>query len=162
MANNNEFTKNLNNDFTKNMKDMMSNFPVDNSSMQDAFKTQTALNEQMARVALSAAERSTEISAQWAKDAIARMGELTAAKDDPSSYAKSFSDFASAATEMASEHMSAFAEVAKKLQMQTVDLMMTAGKDMADDAQNAAAKVGKQAENVVNKAQNHNNNNNKS
>ncbi|MFV0409629.1 MAG: Phasin [Paracoccus sp. (in: a-proteobacteria)] len=139
-------------DFTKTMQDMMANFPVDTSSMQDAFKTQSALNEKMSRVALSAAERSTEISAQWAKDTIARIGELTTSKDDAGAYAKAFTDFANSATEAAAEHMSAFAEVAKKLQMETVDLLMAAGKDLADDAQKTAEKAGKQAQDAVKKA----------
>ncbi|TKW68121.1 MAG: Phasin [Paracoccus denitrificans] len=139
-------------DFTKTMQDMMSNFPVDTSSMQDAFKSQSALNEKLSKVALSAAERSTEISAQWAKDTIARVGELTTKKDDASAYAKAFTDFASASAETAAEHMSAFAEVAKKLQMETVDLMMAAGKDMADDAQKTAEKATKQAQDAVKKA----------
>ncbi len=61
-------------------------------------------------------------------------------------------DFASAATESAAEHMSAFAEVAKKLQMETVDLLMAAGKDLADDAQKTAEKASKQAQDAVKKA----------
>lgn len=139
-------------DFTKTMQDMISNFPVDTSSIQDAFKTQSALNEKISRVALAAAERSTEISAQWAKDTISRVGELTTKKDDASAYAKAFNDFASASAETAAEHMSAFAEVAKKLQMETVDLMMAAGKDMADDAQKVSEKAAKHAQDAVKKA----------
>ena len=102
-------------DFTKTLQEVMAKFPVDTSSFQDAFKSQTALGEKMAKVALAAAERSTEISSQWAKDTIARMGELTASKEEPAEYAKAVSDFASAAAEMAAEHMAAFAEVAKKV-----------------------------------------------
>jgi hypothetical protein len=34
--------------------------------------------------------------------------------------------------------MAAYAEVAKKVQMDTVDLMLTAGKDIASDAQKTA------------------------
>ncbi|WP_299363135.1 Phasin [uncultured Paracoccus sp.] len=128
-------------DFTKNFQDMMSNLPIDNSSMTEAFKTQTALGEKMSRVALEAAERSTEISAQWARDAIARLGELSAAREQPAEYAKAMSDFATAATEIASQHMAAYAEVAKKVQMETVDLMLNAGKDAASDAQRVAQNV---------------------
>ena len=133
-------------DLNKAMQDMMQNLPVDTSSVKEAFRTQTALGEKMTRVALQAAERSTEISAQWAKDTLARMGELTTAKDQPADYAKAMSDFAAAAAEMAAEHMAAYAEVAKKVQMDTVDLMLTAGKDIAQDAQGAAQKV---AQNVA-------------
>lgn len=138
-------------DYTKNFQDMMSNFPIDTSSMQDAFRSQTALTERMTRAALSAAERSTEISAQWAKDSIARVGELASTKEDPSDYAKAMSDFASASAEMTAEHMAAFAEVAKKLQMDTVDLMLSAGKDMASDAQKVAEKATRDTQAAVRK-----------
>lgn len=139
-------------DFTKTLQDIMTNFPVDTSSMQDALKSQTALNERLARVALGAAERSTEISAQWAKDTIARVGELTTSKEEPADYAKAVTDFASASAELAAEHMAAFAEVAKKVQMDTVDLMLTAGKDIAADAQKVAEKAGRDTQAAVKKA----------
>src|SRR5690606_13124594 len=64
-------------DFTKPFQDMLANFPVDTSSLTEAFRSQSALSERMTRVALQAAERSTEISAAWAKDTLSRMGELT-------------------------------------------------------------------------------------
>lgn len=139
-------------DFTKTMQDMMAKFPVDTSSFQEAFKSQTVLGEKMAKVALAAAERSTEISAQWAKDTIARMGELTSTKEEPAEYAKAVSDFATAAAEMAAEHMASFAEVAKKVQMDTVDLMLTAGKDLAADAQKVAEKATAETQAAVKKA----------
>lgn len=139
-------------DYTKTFQDMMANLPIDTSSFQEAFKSQTALGERMTKAALSAAERSTEISAQWTKDSIARMGEMASAKEDPSDYAKAMTDFASATAELAAEHMAAFAEVAKKLQMDTVDLMLTAGKDLAEDVQEAAEKATKEAQAAVKKA----------
>lgn len=139
-------------DFTKTMQDMMAKFPVDTSSFTEAFKSQTALGERMAKVALAAAERSTEISSQWAKDTISRLGELTASKEEPNEYAKAISDFSSAAAEAAAEHMASFAEVAKKVQMDTVDLMLTAGKDIASDAQKVAEKATRDTQAAVKKA----------
>ncbi|TBN41063.1 Phasin [Paracoccus subflavus] len=139
-------------DFAKTFQDMMSNFPVDMSSYQDAFKSQGLLGEKLAKVALAAAERSTEISAQWAKDTISRMGELAAVKQEPSDYAKSLSDFASASAEVAAEHMAAYAEVAKKVQMDTVDLMLTAGKDVAAEARTVAETVARDNQFAVKKA----------
>lgn len=139
-------------DFAKALNDVLANFPIDTTSLQDAVKSQSALNEKLAKVALGAAERSTEISAQWAKDTIARMGELTAAKKEPSDYAKAVSDYASASAEVAAEHMASFAEVAKKVQMDTVDLMLTAGKDIAADAQKVAEKATRDTQAAVKKA----------
>ncbi|WP_294929738.1 Phasin [uncultured Paracoccus sp.] len=139
-------------DFTKAFQDMMGKFPVDTSSFQEAFRTQSALNERLTRISLQAAERSAEISAQWTKDTIARFGELTASKEEPAEYAKAVSDFASAAAEAAAEHMAAYAEVAKQVQMDTVDLMLTAGKDLAADAQKVAEKATRETQAAVKKA----------
>ena len=139
-------------DFTKTFQDLLSNFPVDTSSVQEAFKSQSVLTEKLTKVVLGAAERSTEISAQWAKDTIARVGELAAVKEEPTDYAKAVSDFASSSAEVAAEHMAAFAEVAKKVQMDTVDLMLTAGKDLASDAQKAAEKAARETQAAVKKA----------
>ncbi|MCZ0964251.1 Phasin [Paracoccus benzoatiresistens] len=125
-------------DFTKTMQDVMASFPSDMSSIQDALRSQSLLGEKLARVALAAAERSTEISARWAKDSITRMGELAAVRQEPSDYAKAVSDFASRSAELAAEHMAAYAEIAKTVQTDTVNLMLTAGKDIVLDAQKAA------------------------
>jgi hypothetical protein len=51
-------------DFTKVMQDMMASFPVDASAFQNAFKTQAAFAEKFSKVAIEAAEKSTEISAK--------------------------------------------------------------------------------------------------
>ncbi len=128
-------------DFAKVMQDMMASFPVDSSAMQNAFKTQAALAEKMSKVALEAAEKSTEITAKWTKDTIAKLGDVSKAKTEPTDYTKAASDFASAAAEMAAENLAAFAEVAKKVQMETVELMLAAGKDISEDATAAVKKA---------------------
>jgi Phasin protein len=128
-------------DFTKVMQDMMASFPVDASSLKDTFKTQAAFGEKMTKVALEAAEKSNEISSKWTRETIAKVGSLAKVKDEPADYSKAFSDFASAAAEMAAENMAAFAEVAKKVQMETVELMLAAGKDFSEDASSAVKKA---------------------
>lgn len=128
-------------DFTKVVQDMMSAFPVDTSAMQGAFKTQAAMAEKLSKVALEAAEKSTEITSKWTKDTIAKLGDVTKAKAEATDYSKSMTDFASAAAEMAAENMAAFAEVAKKVQMETVELMLAAGKDISEDATAAVKKA---------------------
>jgi hypothetical protein len=140
------------NDMTKMMQDMMSAFPVDNKAMQDAFKTQAAMTEKMTKVALEAAEKSTEITSKWAKETIAKLAVATKAKADPADYSKAATDFASAAAEMAAETMAAFAEVAKKVQMETVELMLAAGKDLSEDAAAAVKKATDEVTTVAKKA----------
>ncbi len=128
-------------DFTKVFQDALAQFPVDASAFQNAFKTQAAFGEKLAKVALEAAEKSTEISAKWAKDSIARMNDVAKAKAEPTEYTKSVTDFASAAAEIAAENLAAFAEVAKKVQMETVELMLAAGKEASADATAAVQKA---------------------
>ncbi|TQS72341.1 phasin, PhaP [Rhodobacteraceae bacterium] len=138
-------------DFTKMMQDMMASMPMDTSKFQDSFKAQAALGEKMSKVALDAAEKSTEISAKWTKDTLSKMGDMSTHKEEPSDYAKAMSDFASSSAEIAAENMSAFAEVAKKLQMETVELMMAAGKDMSEDASAAMKSATSSATNAAKK-----------
>ncbi len=128
-------------DMTKMMQDMMASFPVDSSAMQNAFKTQAAFAEKFSKVALEAAEKSTEITSKWVKDSIAKMTDVSKAKTEPTDYTKAATDFASAAAEMAAENLAAFAEVAKKVQMETVELMLAAGKDASEEATAAVKKA---------------------
>ena len=129
------------NDFNKVMQDMMAKFPVDASAFQNAFKTQAAFAEKFSKVALEAAEKSTEITTKWVKDSIAKMGDVSKAKTEPTDYTKAATDFASAAAEMAAENLAAFAEIAKKVQMETVELMLAAGKDVSEEATAAVKKA---------------------
>jgi len=128
-------------DFTKTLQDMMTSLPVDTKAFEEAFKTQAAMSEKMSKVALEAADKSAEISSKWTKEALAKLGEVTSVKEEPTDYTKAMTDFASATAEMAAENMAAFAEVAKKVQMDTVELMLAAGKDMSEDATAAVKKA---------------------
>jgi hypothetical protein len=139
-------------DFTAVMKDMMGAFPVDTKAMEDAFKTTATLNEKLSAVALEAAEKTADLSSKWTKDTLAKMAEMSKAKAEPADYAKAMTDFASATAEVAAEHMAAYAEIAKKVQMETVELMMAAGKDMQEDATKAVKKAANDATAAVKKA----------
>ena len=96
--------------------------------MDDAFKTTASLNEKLSGVALTAAEKSAEISSNWTKDTLAKLADMSKAKAEPADYAKAMTDFASASAEAAAEHMAPFFEIAKKAQTDTVELMTAAGK----------------------------------
>ncbi|MDP1668660.1 phasin, PhaP [Phaeovulum sp.] len=128
-------------DYTKTMQDMFGAFPIDTSAFQEAFKSSTAMGERLTKVALEAAEKSTEISSAWTKATLSRVGDLSKSKAEPADYAKAMTDFASAAAETAAENLAAFAEVAKKVQMETVELMLAAGKEASEDATAAVKKA---------------------
>lgn len=139
-------------DFTKVLQDAFAAFPVDASAFQGAFKSQAAFGEKISKVALEAAEKSAEISAQWTKDTLSRLSDVTRAKVDAADYSKAASTFASATAELAAENLAAFAEVAKKVQMETVELLMAAGKDLQEDASSAMKKAADDVNSVAKKA----------
>lgn len=139
-------------DMTAMFKDMMGAFPVDTKAMEDAYKTSATLSEKLSGVALSAAEKSTEISTTWTKATLAKMTELSKAKAEPADYPKAMTDFASFSAETAAEHMAAFAEIAKKVQMDTVELLMAAGKEVTEEATAVVKKATEEATTAVKKA----------
>ena len=141
-----------NQDFTAMLKDMMGAFPVDTSAMEDVFKNTAALNEKLTSVALEAAEKSAELSSQWTKDTLTKMGEVSKVKAEPADYAKAATDFASASAEVAAENMAAFAEIAKKVQMETVEVLMAAGKDISEEASAAVKKATEEVTTAAKKA----------
>ncbi|MGB0959070.1 MAG: phasin, PhaP [Halocynthiibacter sp.] len=120
---------------------MMGAFPVDTSSLQDAFKNQAQMGEKFSKVALEAAEKSAAISSKWTKETLSKMGDASKVQQEPQAYSEALTSFASASAEMAAENMAAFAEVAKNVQMETVELMLSAGKDMGEEAQAAVKKA---------------------
>ncbi|GAA5071990.1 phasin family protein [Roseibacterium beibuensis] len=141
-----------NTDFTKYMTEMMNAFPMDMTAYSDAFKSSAAMGEKMSKVVLDAAEKSTEISSKWTKDTIAKMGDVAAVKEEPTDYTKAMTDFASAQAEMTAESMAAFAEIAKKVQMETVELMMAAGKEASEEATAAVKKATSEVTTAAKKA----------
>ena len=128
-------------DYTKILSDMAAAFPVDMSSFNESMKTSAAVGEKMSKIAIDAAATSTDLSSKYAKETLAKVGLVAKAQKEPSDYTKAFTDFASAQAESTAEHLAAFAEVAKKVQMETVELLMAAGKDMQEDATAAVKKA---------------------
>ncbi|CAM4072515.1 hypothetical protein [Palleronia rufa] len=139
-------------DYTKMMQEMMASLPTDMSAYQDTFKSYASFGERMSKVALEAAEKSTEISSKWTKDTLSKLNGVAVVREEPADYGKAVTDFASAQAEATAETLAAFAEVAKNVQMETVELMLSAGKDMSEDFTAAAKKASSEATSAAKKA----------
>jgi uncharacterized protein YukE len=139
-------------DFSAIMKDMMGAFPIDTKAMDDAFKTTATLNEKLSAVSVEAAEKSAELSTAWAKDTLAKFAEFAKVKAEPADYAKAMTDMASASAEAAAEHVASFSEIAKKVQLETVKLMMAAGKNASEEDHDVFKKATTEATAAVKKA----------
>ncbi len=130
-------------DLNKLMKDMMGNFPFDTVDIEKAVKKSVSLNEKLANLSLDVAGTSTEISTSWANESFDKVRVAAEAKDEPVDYSKAIMDFWSAQTEIATKKMELFSDVLKKAQTETVQLMVSAGKDMTKDASEAVKKTTK-------------------
>ena len=108
--------------------------PFDNKLFEDTYKNNSTLNEKFAEVMISAAAKNTDVTSKWAKDTLTKMSGLAQSKTDAADYAKTITDFASDQVEAATESMAAFAEIAKRTQMDFVEIMMTVGKDISEEA----------------------------
>lgn len=123
-----------NDEYAQKMKDALSSFPMDTSSFENLARSQAALAERLSSIAIEAAQRSTDLSAHWVQDSLAKLSTLTQARAEPSEYAKVAGDIASGSAQAAAENLAAFAEIARKVQAETLALLMSAGKDMAESA----------------------------
>lgn len=108
--------------------DFMSAMPAD-FAMPASMRQGAELGEKLSKAALMAAEQSAAIASAWTKDMLTKLGEASKAKEDPADYSKAAGDFATASFQTASENIVAFAEVAKHLQMETIEIVLAAGQD---------------------------------
>jgi hypothetical protein len=116
------------------MQDFFAALPIDTKAFEKVAKNTTELGEKLTGVAFIAAEKSAEILNNWTKKTLAKLGDLSKTQNDPADYTTSLTDFASVQAEVAAENLAAFAEVAKKVKMETVEVMMAACNDVSADA----------------------------
>jgi len=74
------------------------------------------------------------------KSFLEKVAVLSKANTDPAAAAQTLSELASSSAEMAAENMAAIASVAKKVQLDSAELMMAAGKDLSAEATAAIKK----------------------
>ena len=133
-------------------QDFMGAFQMDTTAYETAFKNGANLNEKIAAVALTAVSKNADISNKWTADTLSKLSEISKAKAEPADYAKAITDFASVQAEVTAENLSAYAEVAKKAQMDAVELFMMAGKEATEEVSTAVKKAASEVGNVAKKA----------
>lgn len=115
------------------VQEFMSALKIDTSAFEDVFKNAAEASEKLASIALDAAGKSAKLSADWTDETISKLGEITKAKAEPNEYAKAVSEFAAGQASASAEKLAAFAELAKKVQTETVEYMVEAGKEFAEE-----------------------------
>lgn len=129
------------NDFVKAMENMFSANSFDANALNDLTKNATEFTSKLSKIALTAAEKNAELTSTWTKETLSKLDAAIKVQKDPADYAKVVSDFAAAQTQSSPEHVAAFAEVAKKAQIDAVELLMAAGKEVQAEATAAVKKA---------------------
>lgn len=133
-------TKNQTNEFTKAIENFFAAVPMDMSAFDDVAKNTAEFNSKLSQIALEAAEQNAELTSSWTKETLVKLEELTKVKKDPADYANAVSEFATSQAQSSPEHVAAFAEVAKKAQMETIELLMAGSKELQAKATAATKK----------------------
>lgn len=128
-------------DFTKPFENMLEQ--ADMAAFGDVFKNVAEFNSKFSSIVLNAAEKNAELSQAWTKDTLKKLQDVTKPHSDPADYAKAIADVTSAQAQSTPDHIAAFAEIAKKAQMDTIELLTTAGKEVQAKATTAAKKATK-------------------
>jgi hypothetical protein len=126
------------NDFLNTIKKMITDVPA---NYKDALGNVVEYNSKLSEIALETAKKNAALSQAWANDTLGGIEALTKVPEQPSAYATVATDFVSAQAKSAPEHVAAFAEVVKQAQIETVELLLTAGKALQAEATEVAKKV---------------------
>ncbi len=128
-------------DFMKMMQDAAAAFRFDPAGLQEAMRNSAGQAQKLSSVALGAAGESAELSAKLAREMLARLGEVTRAKDSPAEYSQAMADFAKAQADMVGGQLSAFAAIAQKVQAETAEVLAAAAESVSAEAGEAVRKA---------------------
>ena len=125
-------------DYTKNFEKMMSQSPI---KIVEAMKSVMDYNAKFGKIALDTVKKNTELSQTWAKESLSALDPFVKSTEKPEDFMKIATDYVSSQTQSTPKHIAEFAEVAKKAQLETIDLMMKAGKDAQEELTNVTKKA---------------------
>lgn len=128
-------------DFTKAAEDFMAAFKIDPKAFDDATKSAAEFNAKLATVALDAAKKNAELTTAWTTETLKAAEAANKVQKDPADYAKVAGDFATAQFQALPEKLSAYVEVARKAQLDSVELFAAAGKSVQDEVTAKAKEV---------------------
>tara|TARA_B100000989_G_scaffold112634_1_gene82709 strand:+ start:115 stop:522 length:408 start_codon:yes stop_codon:yes gene_type:complete len=125
-------------DYTKNFEKMMSQSPI---KVDEAMKSVMDYNAKFGKIALDTVKKNTELSQAWAKENLTALDPFVKSTEKPEEFMKIATDYVSSQTQSTPKHLAEFAEVAKKAQLETIDLMMKAGKDAQEELSSVTKKA---------------------
>lgn len=128
-------------DFTKAFENLFT--AADFTALNDAFKNSAEFNSKLGKIAIEAAEKNAELTQEWTKETLAKIEALSKTSKEPADFTKVITEFTTDQAKVTTDRVSAFAEVAQKAQMETIELFMNAGKTAQTKAQTAVKRAAK-------------------
>lgn len=122
-------TKAQNQDFTKAFENMFSSKDFKSFDINDVMKNTKEFTNKFSKIALEAAEKNAELTQAWTKETLSKLENVNSEKKDSADYSKVISEFTQDQAKDTQDRVAKFAEVAKKAQMDTIELFMSAGKE---------------------------------
>ena len=125
-------------EYTKNFEKFSTQNPFLSSHSLDGI---LEFNSKLSKIALDTLKKSAELSQDWSKETLNSLDTFTKTHKNPSDYSKVINDFVTQQTQSSPKHIAEFAEIAKKAQLDTIDLYMSAGKEMNEEMTKTAKKT---------------------
>ena len=125
-------------EYTKHFEKFSTQNPFMSSHSLDSI---FEFNSKLSKIALDTLKKSAELSQDWSKETLNSLDTFTKTHKNPSDYSKVINDFITQQTQSSPKHIAEFAEIAKKAQLDTIDLYMSAGKEMNEEMTKTAKKT---------------------
>ena len=122
-------------DYKKNFEEMFSKSPI---NLEDFYKGVNDYNSKFSKIAFDTFKKNVEVSQAWTKETLSGMDKFVKQQGKPEDYAKVASDFVTEQAQSSPKYMSELAEIAKKNQLDTIELFMQAGKEAKEEMNKAS------------------------
>ena len=126
----------------------------DPQGYQNVFKTWAGFNERLTGIMVEAATKSTDIATGTAHEAFDNIREVTQVRDEPTGYAKAYSDFAQKQMELFTRTAQSFGDVTQKAGSDTSELASKTGEELSDKVASNASDAADKANSAADKAGN--------
>ncbi len=115
-------------DFAAVWADALPRNPFDPEAVSESARKSAETGEALTAVVLKAAGSCADLTEKWALESLGRAKDVVSAGADPAGFAAAAKESASAAFESAAEHIGAYTEIAKRAQIESVEIVLGAAK----------------------------------
>ena len=124
-------------DYTKNFENIFSKSPF---KYDDVIKSSSEYNAKFAKIAFDNVRKNIELSQAWTKETLSGLESFTKSQSKPADYVKVTTDYITEQAQVSPKYLSEYAEIAKKTQLDTIELIMEVGKNAKNGMNKSAEK----------------------